>query len=219
MGKAIVALVALTILIAGIGCASLSELVTPAVVDSQAVDYAVGAGVAKADDFAGYANLEKALRLEVAVDNAYEVKALAITQMAEKNQLEYSALRDVVAGNMKIARQREDRLFGETGLLSMGLTALGFGGLTGVLGLMRRRPGDVTPQEMEQAVAGIKGEVTQKDRQIFEIVKGVQKFLNVNGDKVTPDNCRIGDALKQCLATEQSADTKQVVAVTKAGLS
>ncbi len=197
----------------GIGCASLSEYLAPAAIDQQAVEYAASAGVAEPNDFAGYANLEKAIRLETAVASAYEVKALALTQMQEKNKLDYEILRGVVATNSAAARDRETQLFGETGLLSLGMTALGFGGLTGLLGLMRKRPGDITTQEMEQAVASIKGEVTTKDKQIIEIVKGVQKFLDKN-----PKGSISGDELRACLGEAESMDTKQTVAVAKAGL-
>src|SRR5512143_2530650 len=87
----------------GIGCASLSEYVTPATVDQKAVEYAASAGVVDANDFDGYANLEKAIRLEVAVKSAYEVKTLALTQMQEKNQLDYGILSGVTMGNTKTA--------------------------------------------------------------------------------------------------------------------
>jgi len=211
MMKCVFALLALMILGIGIGCASLSEYVTPATVDQKAVDYAESTGVIDADDFDGFANLEKAIRLEIAVMNAFETKSLALEQMQEKNQLDYGILRGVVVNNLKIARQREERLFSEKGLLSMGLSLAGFGTLTGVLGLMRKRPGDITPQEMEKAVVDVKGEVTQKERQFIELVKGVQKYISTHNGEV--------EGLKQCLATEQSTDTKQAVALTKAVLT
>ena len=107
--------------ILGVGCAAISEYVTPATVDSRAVEYAAKSGVADANSFRGFANLEKAMRLEVAVDAAYEVNSLAITQMAEKNKLDYNLLRGVVDRSLEIARSREEQLFGPTGLLSMGL--------------------------------------------------------------------------------------------------
>jgi hypothetical protein len=200
----------------GIGCAALSELVTPAVVDQKAVAYASSAGVADANDFAGYPNLEKAIRLEIAVGAAYEVKSLALAQMAEKNELDYGILKGAVANNLKTARDREEKLFGKTGLLSTGLTALGFGTLTGVLGLMRKRPGDVTPQEMESVVAEVKGEVTDKDRQIIELVKGVQTFINKYRDDPTSG---VDVELKAMLGAAQSPDTKKAVAAIKTTLS
>lgn len=194
----------------GVGCAALSEYVTPASIDQKAVEYVVKAGVADANDFKGYANLEKAIRLELMVENAYEVVTLALEQMREKNQLDYSILRGVVINNTKVAREREELLFGETGLLAVGLGALGAGGLGSILGLMRKRPGDITPQELEAALADVKGEVTAKDRQVIEIVKGVQKFL----DKY-PKGTVYGDELRLALSN-QSIDTREAVAVAKA---
>ena len=214
--KTTLTLLCIAALAIGVGCASLSEYVTPANIDRQAVTYAVNAGVADANDYDGYANLEKAIRLEVAVANAYEVKTLALAQMQEKNQLDYGILRGVVTNNTKIARAREEQLFGETGLLSVGLSALGAGGLAGIVGLMRRRPGDITPQEMEQAVVSIKGEVTTKDRQIIELIRGVQKFIDKNRDSDSIGY--VVDELKAYLGESQSMGTKQAVASVKAAM-
>lgn len=209
MKKFAVLLVASVALIAGIGCAALSQMVTPAKVDRAAVNYVSGAGVADADDFSGFANLEKALRLELKVDDAYEVKSLAIKQMAEKNELDYRQLKGVTAENTREALAREEQIFGEKGLLSMGLSLMGFGTLTGVIGLMRKRPGDITTQEMETALVDIKGEITAKERQFIEVVKGVQSFLDVH-----PKGDAVGDELRANLQ-KQSLDTRQAVATAK----
>ena len=208
--KTTLTLLCIAALAIGVGCASLSEYVTPANIDKQAVTYAVNAGVADANDYDGYANLEKAIRLEVAVANAYEVKTLALAQMQEKNQLDYGILRGVVTNNTKIARVREEQLFGETGLLSVGLSALGAGGLAGLLGLMRKRPQDWSPEEMESALAELKGSVSDKDRQMIEIIRGVQTFLDKSGGGTS------AITLKACLGEAQSVDTKQAVASVKA---
>lgn len=210
--KTILSLICILALGLGIGCASLSDYVTPATVDQKAVEYAASAGVVDANDFRGYANLEKAIRLETAVESAYQVKTLALTQMQEKNQLDYGVLRGVAVNNTKVAREREAALFGETGILSMGLSLLGVGGLGGLIGLARKRPGDITPQELEQTVATIKGEVTTKDRQFIEVVKGVQSFLDSHpGD--------IADQLKTAISLIRSADTKTAIAAAKAVIS
>jgi hypothetical protein len=210
--KTILTLLCIAALAIGIGCASLSEYVTPANIDQKAVEYAVGAGVAEPNAFAGYANLEKAIRLEVAVENAYEVKVLALAQMQEKNQLDYGILRGVVTNNTKIARAREEQLFGETGLLSVGLSALGAGGLAGMLGLMRKRPQDWSPEEMESALAELKGSVSGKDRQLIEVVKGVQSFINTNPGEAA-------DRLKAAITAARSSDTAQAIAAIKATLA
>lgn len=212
--KNTILIIASLVMLLGIGCAALSEYVTPATINPQAAAYAEKAGVADANDFDGWPNLEKAIRLGAAVDAAYEVTSLALSQMAEKNQLDYGILKGAVASNLKAARDREEQLFGETGLLSTGLTAIGFGTLTGLVGLMRKRPGDITTQEVESVVAEVKGEVTDRDRQIIELVKGVQKFLNAH-----PKTDPIGAELRTALSDVQSTETKQAVAVVKTTLA
>lgn len=210
MKTAILSLVALIIMVAGIGCAAVSQLVTPATIDHQAVKYAVDANVASAGEFSGYGNLDKAIKLESAVNNAYESNTLKLTQLMEKNELRYSQLKGVTANNTRVALAKEEALFGPKGLISLAATALGFGTCTGLIGLFRKRPGDITKEEMETAVEEFKGEVTAKDRQIIEIVKGVQAFLNVHpkGDK------GVGDELLTFLQ-KQSVDTRQAVALAK----
>lgn len=196
--------------ISGIGCVALSEYITPAELNKQAISYVDKAGVVDANEFNGYANLHKAEKLARAIVAAYEVNTLALQQLQEKNNLDYNLLHDIAAKNLEIAKQKEEMLFSETGLLSMGLGLAGFGGLTGMIGLMRKRSGDITPQEMEQVVSDVKGEVTAKDRQIIELVKGVQAFIKSgNGE---------AEALKAKLAAAQSADTKETVAKIKATL-
>jgi len=212
-------LICIVFVVAGIGCASLSYMVTPAELDSKAIDYAVESGVVDANAFSGYHNLEKAIRLEVAVKNAYETKSLALQQMMEKNQLDYTMLNDLVVRNTKEARSREEQLFAQDGLLTMGLTLAGFGGFTGLIGLGRKRPGDLTPQDMEQAVGTIKGEVTKKDRQLIELVKGVQGFLDLDWTwKPESGDIDVVGNLKEKLASAQSADTKQLIGQIKATL-
>ena len=77
---------------------------------------------------------------------------------------------------------------------------------------MRKRPGDVTPQELEAAVAETGHKVTDKERQLFELVKGVQKFLDTHQDDA------VATELKTTLAVAQSADTKTAVAAAKVTL-
>lgn len=209
----VVAIVASILLAGGIGCSALSTMLTPAHIDRQAVTYAASAGVVDANDFDGYGNLEKAIRLKAAVDAAFEVKELSYKQMQEKNRLDYSQLSQVASANMEAARAQEEMLFGETGLLSMGMGLLGVGGLGTMIGLMRKRPGDITPQEMEKAVADIKGEVTTKDRQFLELVKGVQVFLTAH--KTYGKDDPVAAELKKALDGVQTTETRQAVAAAK----
>lgn len=195
--------------IAGIGCASLSESVTPARVDSRAVQYAAEAGVIDPNDFGGYHNLLKALRLEQAVEGAYAVKQLAAKQLAEKNELDYGLLRGVVTANAEIGRRQEAALFGEKGLVSLGLGLLGAGGFAGVLGLMRKRPGDWTQTEVDAALVEAGIQADDRTRQLTEVVKGVQTFLDAH--KGDPTAAELKAALSR-----QSLDTRQAVALAKA---
>ncbi len=195
--------------IGGLGCAALSYYVTPAQIDRQAVGYAAKAGVAEVNEFAGFANLYKAQRLADAVEDAHEINQLQLNQLAQRDSLEFDQFKGITLTNLQNARQREEQLFGETGLLSMGLSLAGFGTLGGLLGLMRKRPGDLTPEELKVAVSGSEAQVTERERQIFELVRGVQKFLDTEGNTMATDR------LKSELAKEQSDSTKKIVAQMK----
>jgi len=214
MKQVAIGLLAVILLAAALGCAAVSELVTPATVDQKAVNYAAEAGVIDANEFAGYGNLYKANRLKDAVDTAFQVKSLSIKQMQERNELDYNALNEVVTANRVAAMQREEALFGEKGILPLAAGLLGFGGLTGAIGLLRKRPGDLTPIEVQQAVVEATGEAdaeaANRARQFAEVVKGVQTFL----DRHKTD--AIGAELKAALSAMQSDDTKREVAVIKA---
>lgn len=168
-------------IVAGLGCAALSSYITPADVDKNALRYAINAGVAELDDYnSWYPNLAEAERLAKDVDTAHTVNQFELQQLIQKDDLDYSIHKGVVADNYNVAKQREQQLFGEKGLLSMGLGLLGFGGFTGLIGLMRKRPGDITSIEMEQALATATGktteELTAKQKQMIQIVKGIEEF-------------------------------------------
>jgi len=194
-------------IVGGIGCASLSHYVTPANIDQRAVDYAAQAKVADSNAFGGYANLDKAIKLENAVGDAHAKNQLELMQLIDKDSLEYAQLNNITSSNRQVARVREEQLFGPEGLLTMGLSMAGFGTLTGLIGLMRKRPQDITPEEVKQLIAGKDVALTDKEKQFVELVKGVQNFL----DTFPTDS----DKLKTELAKVQSADTKTEVAKVK----
>lgn len=221
MKNAVLVILSIILLAVGVGCTAVSKLATPATIDKQAVVYAAKAKVVDANDFKGWANLDKAERLALAVDNAYEVNSLELQQLAQKNQLDYDHLKGTTTVNLQVAQAREESLFGEKGLMSVGLTALGFGGFTGLLGLMRKRPGDMTPAEVESAVSQVTYDKTAKERQMGEVVRGVQDFIE-DAKKMSFEELmagfkdgNIGDVLKSYLKN-QSPDTKQAVASIKA---
>lgn len=212
--KIAVGLLSLVAIVGSIGCASMSSLLTPATIDKRAVKYADGAGVIDANEFDGYQNLEKALRLKQAVETAYQVKSLAIKQMQERNQLDYDTLNEVATKNWELAQAREEKLFGPQGLLTLGLGMTGMGALAGFVGLMRKRPGDLTPQDLENAVAGLKLESDSKAQQFAQVVTGVEKFMKANSKDEKMD--MVIDQLKSYLKAEQDAATKVEVAKVKA---
>lgn len=207
MTKTVLYVVCACCVVGGVGCVALSEWVTPATIDQRAVEFAEESGVVGEGTFEGYPNLDKANRLANAVLAAYEINDLVLEQLQENNNLNYTLLNEVVVRNQKQAQAREEMLFSEQGLLSLGLAAFGISVPAGLFGLSRKRTGDWTPQEHETALGAIKGTVTDKDRQMLELVRGVQKFLDVSES---------GKELKLSLEAAQSADTRIRVAQLKA---
>jgi len=201
MKKVVIALVSLILIAAGIGCStSLSYLITPADKDQDAVNYAVEAGVAEPNEYKGYFNLDKAIKLMKDVSIAYTIRKQKLVQALEREETTHSILSETTKANRDVALEREEALFGPTGILSVGLTLAGISG-AGVLGLMRKRPGDVTPQEMQNVLAEATGrkqeELTVKEKQFTQLVKGVQTFVNKQKNG--------GSSIKETLANLKAA--------------
>lgn len=195
---------------AGLGCVALSEYATPARIDARAVEYVDAAGVADTNEFAGYGNLLKATRLTAAVGDAYQVNQQTLSQMIDKDSLLYSQLAEVTQNNRTKAAAREQMLFGEKGLLAIGLSMAGFGTLTGLIGLARKRPQDITPDELNKVIGGKDAELSATQKQFAELVAGIQNFIDI-----PTTNDIIAETLKTELAKCQSDDTKKSVAVLK----
>lgn len=223
----VIAILALSAVGLGIGCASFSQYITPATRDQRAIDYVVESGVADANEYDGYFNLEKAFRLEIDVIAAKNVKDLIIKHMYEQNELTYNQIKQVVTRNLEAAQAREDFFFNEkTGLFSVGLTAIGFGTLTGMIGLLRKRPQDITPEELQEKTAGFRQELGIKEQQFSQVVTGVEKFLQnkkvlvpILSDSNIPALEKVDAVLavlKTCLSKEQDKSTQQEVAKVKA---
>lgn len=210
--RKLVALVLLALMVAiGIGCVALSELATPAPKPSEAaLKYIAKAGVSDPNSYRGYANLEKAIRLEKELESAYNVYSLGLEQATERHELDYGILAKASAAKTSKGRHTEQALFGEKGLISMGLTVAGLSGFTGFLGLTRKRPGDITPIELEKATAQAGIELQDKDRQMLEIVKGVSVFMKKYDEKTAP-----GAELRSTLEAKTNTDTKQAIAALK----
>ena len=206
--------------VAGISCTIVSQQATPAEVDQKALQYAVDAGVADFNDYdAWYPNLAEAIRLVQDVEHAHVLNRQALEQAIQKEDTAYSIHTNTTIDNKQKGIHREEALFGEKGLLSMGLSMLGIGGMGGMIGLMRKRPGDITKPEMEQALATATGktsaELSVKEKQFVQLVKGVQAFTETY--KGTTDNSTavILQTLKQELNSAQDKDTQAAVAVIK----
>ena len=214
-------MLSLVMIIAGVGCVAVSKWVTPATIDQAAVDYVVKAGVASASDFEGWANLLKSLKLERDVEISYALIMLELEQLIQSEELNYDIHKNSTSRNSTLAKESEEMLFGEKGLLSMGLGLAGFGTLTGVLGLMRKRPSDITPEELKAAVAQATGNsntaLTLKEKQFVDVVKGVQGFMDEYKDN--PDN-KVAVIIKE-LKTQLNKfqDTQTRVAVAEVKLS
>lgn len=214
MLRTIVVIISMMMVLAGLGCATLSHLITPAEVNQNALQYAVDAGVADQNDYdAWYPNLDEATRLKIDVDSAHILNREELQHLIEKDNTQHGIHQKVTTSNYATAVQREEILFGETGLLSLGLSMAGFGSLTGLLGLTRKRPGDITAPEMEQALATATGktsaELSVKEKQFVQVIKGVQSFIDSG-----PAGSDVA-LLKSELMAAQDKDTEAAVAVVK----
>lgn len=218
--KTVMVVVSLMLIMLGIGCAALSHYVTYAEIDQDAVEYAIKAGVADVNDYDDFwTNIVTAERLKRDIDGGHKVVQLNLRQLIQIDDLEYSIHKDTVSNDLAIAYQREELLFGETGLLSLGLSMAGFGGLTGLLGLMRKRPGDITSPEMEQAITTATGktsaELSVKEKQFVQLVQGIKIFMDKYKDSKLAKDIIVMEALKVAMNTKQDMDTQAAVAVVK----
>ena len=216
--KKFIALLSITLMVAGLGCAVLSQQITPAEVDQDAVWYTVDAGVARQSDYtkSWYPNMVDAARLKKDVDAAHNVNQQEILHLMDRDNLVYGIHKNITGNNLVMAQQREEMLFGETGLLSLGLSMAGFGAFTGLIGLARKRPGDITAPEMENALATATGrteaELSIREKQFVQLVRGVQEYLEYKGAHNNEH-----ETLKAAMNKHQDIDTKAAVAAIKAG--
>lgn len=193
MKNTIVIIFSILLVVSGLGCMALSSYLTPAEINERAVKYVVDSEIANTEDYEGYGNLYKANKLTNDVDSAHKTIQFDFRQQMDKDDIDYSMHRGVVQSNEQVAVEREQLLFGETGLLSMGLSMLGVGGLGGVIGLLRRKPGDWSPEEVETTLTETRGkianELSAKDKQIIQLVQSVSalmKTFNLDKEKVKP---------------------------------
>lgn len=186
--KKLIAYVLLAIVVIGGGCiGTLSQELTPGRVDKDVVAYNEEAGTGRAEDYKGllFPSLASVLRLQTDFAAAVVVTNQQLKHLVEQKQLRADILKGIVDGDVEIAVGREDFIFNPTtGVLAIGLGLAGIGA-GGYLGLMRKRPQDITPAEMEQALGEVKGEVDDQDRTIINLVASMRNVIQAqatNGD-------------------------------------
>jgi hypothetical protein len=217
----VLAVLCLIIMLCSVGCMSLSSYLTPADIDGNAVKYVTKSGVADANKYTGYKNLYMAELLKNDIDAAYKLNQLEIQQAAEKNELDYSIYSETANANFQAAKQREESIFGPTGILISLMMMGGAGGFAGVLGLMRKRPGDITPEEFNSAIAQATGtsaeELAAKEKQLMQVIKSVSAFKDTLvkvTDKDTSVAMKTDEVLKILkTACNENQDTDTQVAV------
>lgn len=206
--KKIIAYVLLAVVLVGSGCiGTISEHLTPGRCDPDVVAYNEEAGTGKAEDYKSflYPSLADLKRLQSDFDAAVALTEQELVHLAEQKQLQAKILRGVLTNDIEIAVAREEFIFNPTtGALAMGLSLLGVGA-GGYLGLMRKRPQDVTPVEMEKALGEVKGEVTNKDRQFIQLVASVKNVIDAQ-----PNDAAAND-VKKLLKATQLPETRAAV--------
>jgi len=215
----VVVTLSLLLICGGLGCVAMSKLITPATIDSRAKQYTLDAGISGPNDYDGWwDNLAGAEKLECDIDMAHGSIQLLLRQQMETDTATYAFLRDVVRTNVEQAQATEEFLFSEKGLMSTGLSMLGAGGLMGFVGLMRKRPQDWTPEDVQAAIvsAEVKADtvIMGKDQQLAELVTKVQKFLDLRQTDGEP--LPMASVLKEILGKKQSPELRETVAKVKA---
>ena len=205
--KRMIAYTVLAIVVIGGGCiGTISEHGTPARIDGDAVDYVVEAGIGDAADYKGFLfpSLAELKRLRIDLNAAYDVNVQEIQHLAEQHQLAFKYLGGIIDGDIELAKAREDFIFNPTtGALAIGLSLAGIGA-GGYLGLMRKRPQDITPAEMETALGDVRGEVDDRDRKIISLVASMRNVI----DAQPADAQR---HMKEILKAGQSPETRVAV--------
>jgi len=88
--RAIVVMLSLVMIVAGIGCIAISKYATPAEIDKKAVEYVVDAEVAEPNDYVGYPNLLKAEKLVQDVKSAHILNRQELEQAMQKGWVWHS---------------------------------------------------------------------------------------------------------------------------------
>lgn len=215
--KTFLVIFSLLLVFASVGCVAVSEMLTPARIDGRAKAYVIDRG-ADPNNYKGYPNLAMSNQLMKDIRAGHLKTMQEFEQAMDRENLEHGLVFDIASADNKAAIQREESLFGERGLLSTILPMLGLSAATGVLGLMRKRPGDVTKEELESALASAGGktveELSAKQKQLVQVVQGVNAFFSTL-PKDDPNRA----TLKTALSLTQDTDTQVAVAAIKKELN
>ena len=198
--RIIVLVVSVLLMALGLGCLPLSYYLTPAESDSDAIRYVTNASLSKdVNDYVGYPNLAKAMRLQRDVNTTHSRIQQGLNHEVEADNLEHSIHSKTTAANTKTGLEREALLFGPKGIIPLALSILGAGTLSGYIGLMRRKPGDVAKEVYFDSL----DEIAEQATELFELVKGIEAFKKT----LPSDNRR---AMKQIFNDAQNKQTTQV---------
>jgi len=208
MIKQVIAYTLLAVVLIGSGCIGvLSEELTPGRIDCDVVAYNEEAGTGSAEDYRGwlFPSLAALKRLQNDFNAAVVVTNQELKHLVEQKQLQADILKGVVDNDVEVAVAREDFIFNPTtGALAIGLSLAGVGA-GGYLGLMRKRPKDITPAEMETALGEVKGKVTDKDRQFIQLVAAMKNVIEAQPDAAKQTE------MKTILKAGQLPDTRAAV--------
>lgn len=158
----------------------ISHRLTPAKIDEGAKKYVEDAEVAEPGKYDGwlFPTMYDLQILQNDVAKAHAKYKQIFKHMAEEEQLEWKYAKGMVEYDIEAAQELENAIFNpKTGALAFGLSLMGIGA-GGYLGAIRKRKGDFTPEEHEAMLAEVKGEVTNKDRAILQLVGQFQKVLD-----------------------------------------
>lgn len=212
--KKVIAYILLGFVLVGSGCiGTISEHMTPGKTDKKVVAYVEKSGVGSAEDYKGilFPSLAELRKLQNDFEAAVALTNQELRHLAEQKKLEEDILRGVLSNDVNIAEAREEFLFDPTtGALAVGLSLLGVSA-GGYLGLMRKRPQDITSEDHEKALSEVKGEVTDRDRKIIQLVSSVQKVIDAQPKPQA-------DAMKKLLKDNQLPEVRQAVKEAKAKL-
>ncbi len=198
--KIIVLVVSVLLMALGLGCLPLSYYLTPAESDSDAIRYVTNTSLSKdVSDYEGYPSLAKAMRLQRDVNTTHSRIQQGLNHKVEADNLEHSIHSKTTAANTKTGLEREALLFGPKGIIPLALSILGAGTLSGYIGLMRRKPGDVAKEIYVDAL----DEIEEQDTELFELVKGIERFKGTL-------RCDDKDTMREIFNDAQNKQTTQV---------